>query len=312
MVALKINGKTVKAEEGSTVLEVARNRGVTIPTLCASDALEPYGSCRLCVVEVLDGKKSTIESSCSLLVKEGLVVKTDSPRVNENRRLVIELLLARCPNVKAVQDLAKEYNVAGVAPQWAQENDNCVLCGLCVRACHEVVGAKAIQFAGSSASRIVDSPLHRSADDCIACGSCVFVCPTGHLKKNDLKAPPQSSANGAEDSGPVREIVNWQVSQELKVCKKCKNPYAPVPQLEKAYKQLHMLPETVDYCPSCRTYPVVDVDKCMGCGSCMESCPIGALEMDDRGGYDKKARVYKHNCMACHTCETHCPVLAIS
>ncbi len=312
MVTLTINGKKVKANEGSTLLAAARSAGIDIPTLCSNDALEPYGACRLCIVEIEKNKRTAIEASCTYPVEEGLVVKTDSPRVIEGRKLVIELLLARCPNVKAVQDLALEYGVADSSTEWTKENEYCVLCGLCVRACNEVVQANAIQFTGTGAERIVDSPFHRSAEDCIACGSCAYVCPTGIIKKNDLEKTALCTPEGCEDEGPKREIINWQVEYELKICTKCGNPYAPVPHLQKLEKQFHSLPQFFNLCPSCRNYVEIDEDKCLGCGSCMENCPVGALELDDRGGYDKKSKVYVNNCMACHTCEIYCPVGAIS
>ena len=113
-------------------------------------------------------------------------------------------------------------------------------------------------------------------------------------------------------TGPKREILNWQVEQNLKVCTRCGNPYAPEPHLDRITTEQNLLREFFNLCPSCRTYPVIDTEKCLGCGSCMESCPIGALEMDDRGGYDKKAMVYTQNCTGCHTCENYCPVQAIS
>ncbi|MCP4716443.1 MAG: 4Fe-4S dicluster domain-containing protein [Deltaproteobacteria bacterium] len=312
MVTLTINGKKVKAQEGATVLEAARAAGIEIPTLCHNDALEPYGSCRLCIVEIAKGKRSVVEASCTYPVEEGLAVQTNSQRVIEGRKLVIELLLARCPNVKRVQDLAKEYSVAQPANEWNMENDYCVLCGLCVRACNEVVGAGAIQFAGRGADRVVDSPFHKSAEDCIACGSCAFVCPTGIIKKNDLDTSATCSPEGTKEEGPKREILNWQVEYELKKCMKCGNPYAPVKHLTQLEKQFYSLPNFFNYCPSCRKYIVVDKDKCLGCGSCMENCPVGALELDDQGGYEKYAQVYTKNCMACHTCERYCPAGAIS
>ncbi len=312
MVKLTINGKKVKAVEGSTVLEAARVNGVDIPTLCSNDALEGYGACRLCLVEITKNGRSTIEGSCTCPVEEGLVVKTDTAQVIEGRKLVIELLLNRCPNVKIVQQLAREYGIADSAFAWRKENEYCILCGLCVRVCNEVVGAGAIQFAGNGTEKVVDSPFHRSAEDCIACGSCAFVCPTGIIKKNDLETSALCTPEGCEQEGPKREILNWQVEYKLQECTKCGNPYAPVPHLDKLSKEFHSLPQFFNLCPSCRQYPVIDEDECLGCGSCMENCPVGALELDDRGGYDKKSKVYPQNCMACHTCEIYCPVGAIS
>jgi len=312
MVTLTINGKKVKAAKGQTILEAARANGIDIPTLCFNDALEPYGACRLCIVEIAKNGRTTIESSCTYPAEEGLDVKTDTPRVIQGRKLAIELLLNRCPNVKIVQQLAQEYQVADSPLQWSKENEYCILCGLCVRACNEVVKAGAIQFAGRGTQKIVDSPFHRSAEDCIACGSCAFICPTGIIKKNDLERSALCTPEGCQEEGPKREILNWQVEYKLQHCVKCGNPFAPVPHLERLTKQYHFLPEFFRLCPSCRRYPVVDEDKCLGCGSCMENCPVGALELDDKGGYDKKSKVYPQNCMACHTCEGYCPVGAIS
>lgn len=312
MVTLKINNKKIKANEGSTILEAARANGIHIPTLCSNDALEAYGACRLCIVEIKEGKKTVIESSCTYPVAEGQEVKTDSPRVIAGRKVVIELLLARCPNVKVIQKLAEEYGVKDSSVDFGKENEYCILCGLCVRACNEVVEAGAIQFVGRGADKVVDSPFHVSAEDCIACGSCAFVCPTGIIKKNDLESSAVCSPEGTEEEGPKREILNWQVEYELKKCFKCGNPFAPIPHLDKLTKRFYALPQFFNYCPSCRNYIEVDEDKCLGCGSCMENCPVGALELEDKGGYDKKAKVYTQNCMACHTCERYCPVGAIS
>ncbi len=312
MVKLTINGKKIKAQEGTTVLEAARANGIDIPTLCYNDALEGYGACRLCIVEIEKNKRKSIEASCTYPVEDGMIVKTDSPRVIEGRKLVLELLLARCPNVKIVQQLAQEYGLADSSAEWGKDNEYCILCGLCVRACNEVVGAAAIQFAGKGAEKVVDSPFHQSAEDCIACGSCAFVCPTGIIKKNDLESSAACSPEGCEQEGPKREILNWQVEYPLKTCTKCGNPYAPVPHLDKLTKEFHFLPQFFNLCPSCRKYPEIDTDKCLGCGSCMENCPVGALELEDKGGYDKKSMVFQNNCMACHTCEIYCPVGAIS
>jgi bidirectional [NiFe] hydrogenase diaphorase subunit len=312
MVTLKINNKKIKANEGSTILEVARDNGIHIPTLCSNDALESYGACRLCIVEVTQGKRTIIESSCTYPVAEGQEVKTDSLRVVAGRKVVIELLLARCPNVKAVQKLAEEYGVKDSSPEFGKDNEYCILCGLCVRACNEVVEAGAIQFAGKGADKIVDSPFHASAEDCIACGSCAFVCPTGIVKKNDLESSAVCSPEGTKEEGPKREILNWQVEYELQKCLSCGNPFAPAPHLTKLTKKFNALPQFFSYCPSCRKYIEIDEDKCLGCCSCMENCPVGAIEVDDSGGYDKKAKVYTQNCMACHTCERYCPAGAIS
>jgi NAD-dependent dihydropyrimidine dehydrogenase PreA subunit/ferredoxin len=312
MVKLKINGKKVKAKEGATVLEAARANGIEIPTLCSNEALKPYGACRLCIVEIGKSGSTSVDTSCTYPVEEGLEVKTNTPRIVEGRKMVIELHLARCPNVKIIRQLADEYGIEESAKEMGKDNEYCILCGLCVRACNEVVKAGAIQFTGRGANKVVDSPFNQKAEDCIACGSCAFVCPTGIIEKNDLASTSLCSPEGCEPTGPQREILNWKVEHKLKECKKCGNPYAPEPHLEKVRQEQNLPNEFFDICPPCRQYPVIDEDKCLGCGGCMENCPCGALELEDKGGYDKKSHVYTQNCTACHSCEPLCPVQAIS
>ena len=111
MTTLTINGKSIKTQEGKTILEVARENDIYIPTLCYHDALSPAGNCRLCTVEVTQGKCTTLETSCNYLVQEGMAVKTDSERVKDVRQLVMELLLARCPNPKKIKEMAAEVGI---------------------------------------------------------------------------------------------------------------------------------------------------------------------------------------------------------
>ncbi len=133
MLKLKINGKNIKAKDGATVLEVARANGIDIPTLCSNDALKSYGACRMCIVEIEQNKRTTIEASCTFPAADGMSVNTKSERVIAGRKLVVELLLSRCPNVKVVQDLAREYGIADSSTEWEKDNEYCILCGLCVR-----------------------------------------------------------------------------------------------------------------------------------------------------------------------------------
>lgn len=302
---IRINGRKIRAAEGQTVLEAARAAGIKIPTLCHSDALAPYGACRLCIVEIKREKYVSIESSCTCPVAEGLEIKTDSPRVLAGRKVAVALLLSRCPNVKVIQQLAKEYGLAEAPVEWGQDNEYCILCGLCVRACDEVVGVGAIQFAGSGIDKIVDTPFHQSSEKCIACGSCVFVCPTGIIKKNDLEQTISCTPEGFRDTGPVREITNWQVEHSLKVCEKCGNPIAPLPMLEKIAEDHCYQMNFFNLCPSCRTYPEIDTDLCTACNSCIVVCPVGAAQFVE-DGEDQKSHIFKQNCCGCHSCTDVC------
>jgi bidirectional [NiFe] hydrogenase diaphorase subunit len=144
MLDIILNGLPVKVEPGMTILEAARFYGFPIPTLCHMEGLSPYGACRLCVVELGEGDKAKLVTSCTHPVEENMIVRTASERVLRARRIIIELLLASCPQSKVIQDLASAHNVR--QQRFRQEYEDCILCGLCVRICEEQMMAKAIGF----------------------------------------------------------------------------------------------------------------------------------------------------------------------
>jgi heterodisulfide reductase subunit A len=182
-ITLTIDGQQVQAEEGQSILEVAREAGFSIPTLCYHPALEPYGACRLCVVEVTDERgRSNIVTSCTAPVEEDIAVSTDSPDVIEARRTVLALMLSRCPSVPVIQDLAAEYGIEEPPFEAEDPNEKCILCGLCVRVCHDVVGADVLNFADRGVSRGVGPAFMEKTRDCIGCGACTIVCPTGAIE----------------------------------------------------------------------------------------------------------------------------------
>ncbi len=301
MITITINGQQVKANEGEPLLVAARENDIDIPALCWNDSVKPYGSCRLCIVEITKGKRTFIDSACSYPAIEGLSVKTETPIVNESRKVVLELLLARCPEVKIVKDLAAKYGVTSSPELYGTAEEGCTLCGLCIRACNDVVGAGAIQFSGKNTDKKVSSAFEKNAEACIGCGSCEFICPCNYIKKTDTFS----------DEASKREIANWKVDLKLRNCTVCGNPYAPEAHLEAIRKEKFLPKEFFKICPSCRTYPEVDATKCKGCGCCVDICPCGALELLDEGGADKRAFIYNQNCTGCHSCELHCTMKAI-
>ena len=183
MITFKLNGKDVQGEEGEYILQVAERYGVEIPTLCFHKALGPAGMCRLCTVEVFDGRKTSFVTACNYPIKEGMAVNTETDAVHEGRKLIVELLLARCPNVPAVKELAASYGIK--EPRFKQRDDDCILCGLCVRIC-ERMGNSAITLTGRGVDMKVDTPFHLQTELCMACGACASVCPTGHIKLEDI------------------------------------------------------------------------------------------------------------------------------
>ena len=180
MIHMILNGLEVDVEEKSTILEVANFYGFPIPTLCHMEGLSPYGACRLCIVEIGKGEKSKLVTSCTYPVEEGLVVRTASLRVLKARKMIIELLLASCPQSKIIQDIAAKYEVR--QQRFRQEHEDCILCGLCVRMCKEQMVGNAIGFRGRGEDRTIGTPFDIKSEECRLCGGCMYVCPACQLR----------------------------------------------------------------------------------------------------------------------------------
>jgi NADH dehydrogenase/NADH:ubiquinone oxidoreductase subunit G len=193
MITLTINGLTASVDEGTTLLEAARFLGFPIPTLCHMDGLTPYGACRLCVVEIGAGPKAKLVSACAYPAENGLTVRTASSRVIRARKMILELLLASCPQSKTIQDLASTYQVR--QQRFRQEYEACILCGLCVRMCAEQMMAKAIGFRGRGEKRSIGTPFDVTSEVCRLCGGCMYVCPACQLRCT--YAEPEKAICGA-------------------------------------------------------------------------------------------------------------------
>ena len=180
MITLQINALEVSVEKGTTLLEAAQFLGFPIPTLCHYEGLSPYGACRLCVVEIGEGARSRLVTACTYPVENGLKVRTASARVLRSRKVILELLLASCPQSKTIQDLASAHGVR--QQRFKQEQEDCVLCGRCVRMCAEQMAAKAIGFRGRGQNRSVGTPFDLQSDVCRLCGGCIYVCPACELR----------------------------------------------------------------------------------------------------------------------------------
>lgn len=180
MVKITLNGMEVEIEEGWTLLEVARFYGLEIPTLCYNDGLSPYGGCRLCLVEIGEGNNTKLVSSCTYPVQEGLKVRTDTKRVIESRKMMIELMLSIAPNSKIIQDLASKFGVKKV--RFKVRNEECVLCGLCVRMCREQMDGKAIGFLNRGKDTRISTPFDIKSEECRLCGGCMYICPACQLR----------------------------------------------------------------------------------------------------------------------------------
>lgn len=192
---LKIDDRSVETNADNTILDAARASGIHIPTLCYHPALEPYGACRLCSVEIEKNGKRRIVTACNYPVEEGLIVRTRSPDVVYIRKMIVELLAARCPDERRIRELAKEYGID--EPRFRLDEEKCILCGLCARVCEELVGVSAINMINRGVERGVDAPYRDLSEDCIGCGSCAMVCPTDAIMgmRNIFPVTPADTDN---------------------------------------------------------------------------------------------------------------------
>ena len=186
MINLIIDGVQAKAEEGSTIFEVAKFYGIDIPALCYHEDLTPYGACRLCTVEVEEKGRKKMVASCLFPVKEGIRVRTHTTRIVNGRKMILEMLIARCPNSKTLQDMASRMGLEKV--RFKTENEDCILCGLCVRMCKEQMRGGAIGFVGRGDIREVATPFRESSDICRNCGACMYICPAMELQCRGMKS----------------------------------------------------------------------------------------------------------------------------
>ncbi|MDP3183145.1 MAG: FAD-dependent oxidoreductase [Desulfobaccales bacterium] len=251
MINLTINDRPVEVQPGTTVLEAARQMGINIPTLCHYEGVKPYGGCRLCLVEVTLGPRTQLTASCTYPVAEGLKVLTDTEGVLEGRRFVMDLLLSRCPEVPVLQEMARQLGV--MEPSFAKGASDCILCGKCVRVCHELQHVGAIGLVGRGAKREVTTPFGEFSKICRTCGACEFVCPTGHF----------ADIGKVSGKTPKPKLSEFNVGLNSRG-----NIYRLYPQA---------VPNT----------PVIDAKNCVhlltgDCGVCAQTCPAGAIDYEQK------------------------------
>jgi len=179
-IQLLIDGKNVRAAAGTTVLQAAREAGVDIPTLCFHDQLEPFGGCRLCIVEAEGPRGTQLVTSCVYPVEEGLVIRSRSEQVDRIRKTLLELLMAHAPHAPQLVELATEY---GADPdRFEKDASFCIHCGLCVRYCAEVKKANAVGFIDRGMRKEICFVPEIAAAECNACKECFPLCPTSYLQ----------------------------------------------------------------------------------------------------------------------------------
>jgi heterodisulfide reductase subunit A len=248
-VLVTINGRTAEVPRGTTILDAARQMGISIPTLCNYRGLTPYGACRVCLVEIETPRGGQLVASCSHPLENDLVVHTDTDNVKEARRTVLELLLAQAPDSRELAAFAAELGVKTSPFQPAAEG-NCILCGLCTRVCNEMMGRGAINLFGRGTSREVRTAFDEPTNQCQACGACVFVCPTGAINLDTITSrrtkPHLTAFDKYLAARPCIDLAHPQAAPRV---------------------------------------PVIDRESCIHfrtgeCGLCAKVCQAGAIDYD--------------------------------
>ena len=193
-ILLQIDGSEVKAREGMTVLGAARSAGISIPTLCHHEKLEPFGGCRICIVEVEVRGWTRLVVSCVYPVEENLLVRTRSEKIDRIRKMILELLMAHAPDAFELQDLAQEYGAD--KDRFEKEASFCIHCGLCVRYCAEVKKKYAVGFVDRGTRKEISFIPDIASKECWDCKECFPLCPTEALQAafvltKALSSPPE-------------------------------------------------------------------------------------------------------------------------
>ena len=201
----RINGKSCDFQPGEYLIDVAGRSGFGIPTLCHHDGLRGHGGCRVCLVE-MDGN---VVPACVTRLTNDCEITTDSKKIIELRSVIIALLQKRAPLSDEIAALARQYNAPALSDlKIIDDNDRCVLCGLCVRACRSL-GAGAISAMNRGITKKIATPYEEEPESCIGCGSCAEVCPTGAIP--------------VEQTADTRKI--WGRVFAMKKCSDCGEPF---------------------------------------------------------------------------------------
>jgi heterodisulfide reductase subunit A len=249
MIKFKINGVETEVEKGTTILQAAEDLGIYIPTLCYHPAIQPYQVCRVCLVEEVKKGWGKLVPACGHMAEEGTEVFTDNERVLKRRKTIVELILAEAPNSERVKAIAKDLGIEKSRFKPKRDRE-CILCGLCVNVCNEVMGIGAISFANRGTNREVTAPYAEFSEVCSTCGACARVCPTSVINLAEISERKPS---------PILSEFDMELAPRGCV-------YLPFPQ-------------------AVPNKPVIDRENCMyfkagTCRICETVCQPGAIAYD--------------------------------
>jgi len=235
-----IDGKEISARPDQTILDLARENGIFIPTLCYSPALDATAMCRLCMVEMYEGHRKRNVTACNFPLRRDVEIKTDTEALRQGRKILIELLMARCPDSEELQRLAVEYGCD--LKRFSGLNEDCVLCGLCARVC-EKVGGKTLTLSGRGVDIHINTAFGESSRSCIACGACVQICPIKAIAVEDIDGERILKIHGRE---AARVTLNR--------CEVCNAYYGPVIDLKEVMERVgdgDIAAPHANICPNC-------------------------------------------------------------
>jgi NADH dehydrogenase/NADH:ubiquinone oxidoreductase subunit G len=275
-VTLTIDGRKINASKGRYVLDVARDMGIEIPTLCDHPPLEPAGACRLCLVEVTHpswGGWRGLMTSCIYPTSEGIEVSTNNERVVKARRGILSLLAARCPSSSVIKKLAERYKVNTDGLFKTTNADNCILCGLCARVC-QAYASGAISTLGRGETKKVGTFFDKPSEACVGCGGCALLCPTGNIKA--LRSRGRYTIWGQT----LKHVV---CSVDVERCSGCGSCEEACP------FSVARIVLTKD---GARTATIPE-QHCRGCGACVGVCPSGSIEQRPDYGWSQLSSIIR-------------------
>lgn len=238
---ITIDGMPCTCEKGEYLYDIARRNDIFIPVLCRSDAFEDHRACcRVCIVEVVEGGRSKVVTSCIYPVSGECEVFTKSDKIREERAVIMSLLAHRAPESERIVQMADKLGAGeGFERFVTLDGEKCILCGLCVQACNGL-GTGAISTVMRGTDKMIDTPYNEAPEPCIGCVSCANVCPTGAIEFTE------------NDS--TRTI--WQREFELVYCERCGEVMGTAEMLDRAASETNT--ERAVVCDACRKEQLAD------------------------------------------------------